>query len=202
MRKLVLALALALPWHQAAAEEISSAYVETKTEADCLTFDKAAADDGDFANLVCPGYRGYPVLMFTGDLRESLFYGFPPAKFEDVPWQSFETFNGAFAKTEWRISTHEGKSIPFATIRRWHVQADVEGKEKDIEVLVVAKVGQPGKADGCVVGLVLATGEPNANELARKIADEQVRDFACGADEPVLVGEPMPVFYSEGKTKD
>jgi hypothetical protein len=42
----------------------------------------------------------------------------------------------------------------------------------------------------------VATGNPKANETARKIADEQVRDFACGADEPVQVeGEaPVPSF--------
>ncbi|MBT1157870.1 hypothetical protein J1C56_19935 [Aminobacter anthyllidis] len=202
MRKHVLALALAMPLHQAAAEEISSVYVETKTETDCVIFDKAGTDDGDYANMVCPGYRGYPVLVFSADLRESVFYGFPPADFVDIPWQSFETFNRSAGKAEWRISSHDGKVIPFATIRRWYVQADVEGKDKEIEVLVVTKVGQPGKADGCVVALVMATGEPKANELARKIADEQVRDFACGSDERVVVGEPMPVFYSEGKTKN
>lgn len=201
MRKLLMALVLAMPWQQAAAEEISSAYVETDVARDCVVFDKSASDDGDYANSVCPGYRGYPVLVFSGDLRESIFYGFPPADFIDVPWQSFEAFNGGAAKTEWRISTHEGMSVPFATIRRWHVQADV-GSNEEIEVLVVSKVGQPGKADGCVVGLVLATGKPNANEMARKIADGQVRDFACGSDERVIVGEPMPIFYSEGKTKN
>ncbi|WP_269931971.1 hypothetical protein [Aminobacter sp. HY435] len=202
MRKLLVALALAMPWQQAAGEEISSAYVETDADRDCVVFDKAGSDDGDYANGVCPGYRGYPVLVFAADLRESVFYGFPPADFIDVPWQSFETFNRAAGKAEWRISSHDGKAIPFATIRRWYVQAEPAEEDKEIEVLVVSKVGQPGKADGCVVALVLATGKPNANEMARKIADEQVRDFACGADERVMVGEPMPVFYSEGKTQN
>lgn len=202
MRKLLMALAVAMPWHQAAAEEISSAYVEINVETDCVVFEQADAEDGGFVHRVCPGYRGYPVLVFESDLRENIFYGFPPTDFADIAWQSFETFNGALAKTEWRISTHEAASTPFATIRRWHVQADVEGKEKDVEVLVVSKVGQPGKADGCVVALVLASGKPNANDLARKIADEQARDFACGADERVLVGEPMPVFNSVDKTQN
>lgn len=202
MRKLLMALAVAMPWHQAAAEEISSAYVETNVETDCVVFEQADAEDGGFVHRVCPGYRGYPVLVFESDLRENIFYGFPPTDFADIAWQSFETFNGALAKTEWRISTHEGASTPFATIRRWHVQADVEGKEKDVEVLVVSKVGQPGKAEGCVVALVLASGKPQANDLARKIADEQARDFACGADERVLVGEPMPVFNSVDKTEN
>ena len=61
-------------------------------------------------------------------------------------------------------------------------------------MLVVEKVGQLGEQDGCAVGLVLATGNPKANETARKIADEQAANFACGGDERVLVGEPMPSF--------
>lgn len=199
MRKLVLAMVLVVPWHMAAAEEISSAYTEVRSEQDCVNYEKAGADDGDFANFACLGYRGYPVLMFTGDLRVSMFYGFPPADLDGVPWQSFGTFNSTGGKIEWRISDHDGLSVPFATIHRWYVQDDA-GEAKQIEVLVVAKVGQPGKADGCAVGLVLATGKPNANELARKIADEQARDFACGADERVLIGEPIPEFVSVAKT--
>ena len=57
-------------------------------------------------------------------------------------------------------------------------------------------MGQIAERDGCAVGLVMATGNPKANETARKIADEQARNFACGADERVLVGAdaPLPEF--------
>ena len=89
--------------------------------------------------------------------------------------------------------------MPFATIHRWFV-SDPEDPDKQIEVLVVEKVGQIGERDGCAVGLVLATGNPNANEMARKIADEQARDFACGADERVIVGDPMPEFSRHSRT--
>ncbi|MGO4841508.1 hypothetical protein AB4144_55540, partial [Rhizobiaceae sp. 2RAB30] len=60
-------------------------------------------------------------------------------------------------------------------------------------------VGQIGERDGCAVGLVMATGNPKANETARKIADEQARTFACGADERVLVGgePPLPEFHRQ-----
>ena len=43
-------------------------------------------------------------------------------------------------------------------------------------------------------GLVLATGNPGANETARKIADEQARNFACGVDQRIVVGDAMPDF--------
>ena len=65
--------------------------------------------------------------------------------------------------------------------------ARVEDNLGPSEVLVVAKVGQVKEQDGCAVGLVMATGNPKANETARKIADEQARGFACGGDERVLV---------------
>ena len=78
---------------------------------------------------------------------------------------------------------------------RWFV-SDPEDDTKKTEVLVVEKVGQLGERDGCAVGLVVATDNPKANETARRIADESVRDFACGADERVLVSGdvPMPSF--------
>ncbi|MEJ6783693.1 hypothetical protein [Aminobacter sp. Piv2-1] len=200
MRKFLLAASaalVALAWRPASAEEISSAYTDITAGPDCVTFDQAAPDEGDFANLVCPGYRGYPVVMFTADLRESVFYGFPPADLDQIPWQSFGHFNSTGGRIEWRIAAVDG--VPFATIHRWYVQDDAD-QSKQVEVLVVAKVGQPGKAEGCVVGLVLASGKPNANEMARRLADEQVRDFACGADERVTVGDPMPEFLSVDKT--
>jgi hypothetical protein len=48
--------------------------------------------------------------------------------------------------------------------------------------------------DGCAVGLVLATGNPEANEAARELADERARNFTCGVDKRVTVGDPMPDF--------
>jgi len=54
-------------------------------------------------------------------------------------------------------------------------------------------VAQLSDGAGCTVGLVRATGDPDANEKARKIADEQATDFSCG-DERTLVGDPMPAF--------
>jgi len=66
-------------------------------------------------------------------------------------------------------------------------------------VLVVEKVGQLHERDGCAVGLVVATGNPQANETARKIADEQARNFICGSDERVIVadGIPLPDFQRQ-----
>ncbi len=173
----------------AAAAEMSSAYTELDTARDCSVLE-SSQDEGDFVRLVCPGWRGYPVILSAGDLRESVFYGFPPTG--DLPWESFGPFNATGNKIEWRIETDGETALPIATIHRWFV-SDPEDDTKKTEVLVIEKVGQLADRDGCAVGLVVATGNPKANETARRIADESVRDFACGADERLLVSGDVPL---------
>jgi hypothetical protein len=175
------------------AGEISSVYTDLDAENGCTTFAAAGEGEGDWANLVCTGYSGYPVIIYSADLRESVFYGFPPAGDLAPAWESFAAFNSAGPKIEWRIEMNGDRALPFATIHRWFVSNDPDSPEKKTEVLVVAKVGQIAERDGCAVGLVVATGNPKANETARKIADEQARYFACGADERVLVSGDVPL---------
>jgi hypothetical protein len=196
VRKVFCCLALSSFWSFAHAAGISSVYTEINPDKDCTVFASAEEGEGDWANLVCTGYRGYPVIIYSADLRESVFYGFPPAGDLAPAWESFAAFNSTGPKIEWRVVGEGSQAIPFATIHRWFVSNDPDDPEKKTEVLVVAKVGQIAERDGCAVGLVVATGNPKANETARKIADEQARDFACGADERVLVGgdSPLPEF--------
>lgn len=174
----------------ARAETIESAYTDLVVDRDCSIF-SANEEGGDFANFVCNGYLGYPLVFYSGDLRESVFYGFPPQG--DHIWESFDAFNSSGGRIEWRVAVDGGKKIPFATIHRWTISADPEDPDKKVEVLVVEKIGQVERNEGCAVGYVVATGNPQANDTARKIADQQVRTFACGADEPVQVEGEVPV---------
>ena len=194
MKSILSVLALAGFCHTAAAGEISSAYSDLDADKDCAVFASAGEDDGEWANRVCTGWRGYPVLVYSGDLRESVFYGFPPGGDLAPAWESFSAFNSSGPRIEWRIETDNGRAVPFAAIHRWFVSSDAENPDKQIEVLVVEKVGGIDQREGCAIGLVLATGNPGANEMARKIADETARGFACGADERTIVGDPMPEF--------
>jgi hypothetical protein len=41
----------------------------------------------------------------------------------------------------------------------------------------------------CHVAYIDVQGNPNANELARKAADETARGFQCGKDEVQVIGE-------------
>ncbi|MBD0413999.1 hypothetical protein [Oryzicola mucosus] len=191
MRQFFAALLLFALSGSAEAEEIVSAYTEFDIDRDCAVTERATEGEGTFSNYVCNGYRGFPVILSVDDMRESIVYGFPGA--DKTAWESFSGFNSAGPRIEWRLATYEGMELPFATIRRWFVH-DPDEDDKKLEILVVSKIGQPGEADGCVVGLVMATGKPDANDMARIIADRQARDFACGADERVFVGEPIPEF--------
>lgn len=192
----IAALALA---GRAGAQQVTSAYSEI-ADATCTTYAAPGAGEegGDWANLVCDGHRGYPVFIFYADARESVFYGFPPAGDLAPSWESFSAFNSTGPRIEWRIETVDGRAIPFATIHRWFV-SDPEDADAKTEVLVVAKVGQPSAREGCAVGYVVATGNPGANEKARLVADGQVRDFVCGADQPTILegSVPVPEFTRE-----
>ncbi len=46
---------------------------------------------------------------------------------------------------------------------------------------------------GCTVGLIAAAGNPQANDEARKIADEKAKTFQCGKDRRVTSGD-VPAF--------
>jgi hypothetical protein len=190
MRALVIPLALAGFCQAAQAGDISSAYTDLDWKKDCVTYAQAAEGDGDWASLVCSGYRGYPVLIGYDDARESVYYGFPSDDMTAV-WESFTAFNGSGPKVEWRIETNGDVAIPFAAIHRRSV-SNPEDEKKSIEVLVVAKVAQPEEHQGCTIGLVLATGNAQANDLARKLADEKAKTFACGKDKREVIGDVPP----------
>ncbi len=188
MRRASLLSALILFVSPSHAEEIASAYSDLDPAA-CTVYAQAVPDtEGEWSNSVCSGFRGYAVFVSDADGRSSLFYGFPPQGEDQPLWESFSAFNSAAPKIEWRVSGTSGAAVPFAAIHRFFV-SDPEEFEKKTEVLVVEKVGQPKEREGCTVGLVLATGNAGANEMARRIADEQAHDFACGADQPTFIGQ-------------
>jgi len=191
MRALLIPLALAGFCQAAHGADISSAYTDLDSKKDCVTYAQAEQGDGDWANLVCSGYRGYPVLINYDDARESVYYGFPSDDMTAV-WESFSAFNGSGPKVEWRIETKGDIAIPYAAIHRRSV-SNPEDDKKSIDVLVVAKVAQPEQHEGCTIGLVLATGNPQANDQARKLADEKAKTFACGKDRREVIGS-VPDF--------
>ena len=71
--------------------------------------------------------------------------------------------------------------------------SDVEKAKGPVEpsgrVLVVTRLGPGGV---CQVGYVDVGANPDANELARKLADEHARDFRCGKDKRIVLGKTDP----------
>ena len=167
---LLLAATLAVPLLSfgAAAEEITTAYTPLKLKT-CkdLTPPEAREYGGVF---LCKGYGGMDVRVAEGDLRMFVSCG-PNSADQTAAKQTLPAFNSIGETLEWRLAN--GK--PFATILRFHWDSDgAKGS-----TLVVTKLG---RSDACHVAYVMATGNPNANVLARKVADGQARGFDCARD--------------------
>jgi hypothetical protein len=178
-----LAALLAASW--ANAQTVSSQYSSTAPK-DCRMIGKPSELDGSTTRF-CPGKAGLSVLISEDDLRETVSVGKSRAAAAKEPaaqvW--FGPFNSALTIVEWRMAG----STPFAIIQRWLIadNADRDGKDRprDKAMLAVTRL-PPGEV--CHVAYVDVTANPNANELARKAADELARDFKCGKDEVKVIG--------------
>ena len=127
-------------------------------------------------------------LIAEDDLREVVSVGRnrQAAANEPAAERWFGPFNSTEHTVEWRMA--DGK--PFAIIQRWHIadvtDPDKQGRPNTKAMLVVTRL-PPGPV--CHVAYVDAVANPNANELARKAADEFARDFKCGKDEVRVIGQ-------------
>lgn len=186
------ALLALVGWLSAPASAQSIDYVYTKFDSRKCRHERGRAVE-DYGSWLCPGHDKLNVLLSAGDQRMYVTYG-PWKKNNIALSQTFPGFNSVYEGTvEWRIEKSAGgKARPFATILRWNVMlsADQEKATGPItstgRVLVVTRLG----ADGvCHVGYVDARANPDANELARKIADEHARTFKCGKDKAIVLGK-------------
>ena len=161
------------------AQQIESSYTDLDLNLHCTVI-----QSDDFGSTwACPGLKGIPVMVSEGDLRMFVSYGLTSTT-EKAAEQTLGPFNRLGDKIEWRVSNAEGYWKPFATILRYFTQR--EGTETEGQVLVVTRV-QPGAT--CQIAYVDALANPDANELARKTADERAKDFDCSKDEPEYVGK-------------
>jgi len=149
-------------------------------------------DEQDGFCTVCAGHGRYRVRLCEGDLRMSLiYYGTPQPPQQD--WQSFAQFNHVGKAVEWRIAAGQ----PTATILRWFIEnANDSGIPDDAhrgQTLVVQTVARQQGEISCPVGFVDARANPDANDIARKIADEIAPSFRCGVDMPAFHGVRGPL---------
>ena len=170
----------------AGAQTIGGTYTSTVPK-DCRVSDVHHGVD-DSTTRFCPGKAGLGVLVSEDDLRETVSVGRSRATASKEPaaqaW--FGPFNSSNGTVEWRAL--EGK--PFAIIQRWHLDdngdEDRNGRPTAKPMLVVTRL-PPGPV--CHVAYVDVTANPDANELARRAADELARGFPCGKDEARVIGQ-------------
>lgn len=185
--KHVAAIALALFATPASAQSLTSDYTKVDQQnGGCHVIARAAEGDGEWADLICPGYGHYPYVLSYGDGREQVTYGF--ASSSVMP--SFAPFNYANDTVEWRLVTENDAKRPVAAIQRWYL-ADQDGKWAT-QILVVSKVGQPdGSGEACVMGYVAAADGAPANERARAISDK-APNWECGSE--IIVEDAVRAF--------
>lgn len=179
--RLTLAVAVIVLATPAAAIENTSAYTKLDL-AECRQEPPNPDDPLQSGVWWCEGYDGMKVLVLEGDLRFFVSYGDAAAK-EPAASQTLPSFNNIGGTLEWRLERGEdGEWHAFATILRFLTDSDgVKG-----ETLVVTKIGGAGQV--CHVGMVDAKANPNANELARGVADDVAPEFVCGSERALDYG--------------
>jgi hypothetical protein len=158
------------------AHRFGSSYTSTAPK-DCRMIGKPSELDGSTTRF-CPGKSGLGVLISEDDLRETVSVGrnHQAAAREPAAQAWFGPFNSTTNTVEWRAV--DGK--PFAIIQRWLIADNGDRDKEDRPIakpmLTVTRL-PPGAV--CHVAYIDVQANPNANDLARKAADELARDFNC-----------------------
>jgi hypothetical protein len=112
-------------------------------------------------------------------LREAVSVGRNRASAAREP--AAQAWFGPFSSTTTTVDWRALDGTPFAIIQRWHLadnsDEDKDGRPVAKPMLAVTRL-PPGAV--CHVAYVDVKANPNANELARKAADEIARGFKCG----------------------
>jgi hypothetical protein len=167
------------------AQTFGSSYTSSAPK-DCRV-SRAGNGIDDSTIRVCPGKAGLKMLISEDDLRETVSVGRSRAAAarEPAAQAGFGPFNSTAATVEWRALN--GK--PFAIIQRWQIadnaDEDKDGRPIAKPMLVVTRL-PPGAV--CHVAYIDVKANPDANELARKTADEDAGDFKCGTDAVKVIG--------------
>ncbi|MGE0629095.1 MAG: hypothetical protein AB7O43_14820 [Hyphomicrobiaceae bacterium] len=171
----VLVVAITLVLSQRAFANPLRSQLTTIDLSECRT---VAAGPGSKAWL-CPGLKGFPVLLTERDGRHTLSFGSKPAGRRSVTQSLAERntiFDGKTRPTiEWRIEHRfDGGEVPFATIVRYHARRG----EHTREVLVITKVDA---SRSCRLAVIDASATDNPMALARNWADAEARQRTCPA---------------------
>jgi hypothetical protein len=140
----------------------------------------------DYGSWWCRGYGDVVVQVSGGDQRSYVSYGRNAAK-EPAARQTLASFNSQGKTIEWRLKRGaDGSLKPFASIMRWNTTVSGGAEPVRGQVVVVTRL-EPGAV--CHIGYVDGRANPDANVLARRIADENAASFRCGTDQPIVLGQ-------------
>ena len=141
-------------------------------------------EEGGGAALRCQGLDGVPVFVSEGDLRFDVDFGA-----RDENFDSFAPFNSLGERVEWRVE----EGVPFAAILRFSFETpDADPAAQKGSVLGIFKIGTD-EAPGCPIAYVDALLNPEANLIARQVADGFARAFRCGRDRATYIGVTGPL---------
>ncbi len=156
-------------------------YAYTTFDADKTCKHRKGRDVEDYGTWTCAGYAGIPVVLSAGDQRMQVSFGSRASR-EVAAGETLPSFNDVYKGTvEWRLERgKDGKIRPFATILRWNYMLSPDDRKASGRMLVITRLNPGGV---CHVGYVDGR-RADANDTARKIADEKARTFRCGVDKP------------------
>lgn len=165
-----------------AAERFSSAYTTTQPK-DCRKVGHVVTGGDEIASdVACKGFGGLVVLRQMDDDRETISVGRSAraAGAEPASSQGFAPFNSTGDTVEWRL---DSSRKPFAIIQRWRITDNenlgADGRPHSAPLLVVTRLA-PGPV--CHVAYVDVAANPDANEVARRAADDWAAGFDCRKD--------------------
>ncbi len=152
-------------------------YAYTQFDADKNCKHRKGRDVEDYGTWTCAGYAGAPVVLSAGNQRMQVSFGRRAAD-EVAAGETLGSFNDVYKGTiEWRLTRGKnGKPVPYATILRWNYMTSPDDRKSSGRVLVVTRLNPGGV---CHIGYVDARANPDANEIARKLAVEKARSFVC-----------------------
>lgn len=144
----------------------------------CKLLERAKEGDGEWARFQCKSFSKYRVFVDYDDARDyvRLKYGQMEIKLR----HGVSEFSRTGPKMEWRFD-RGNKAFPYAVIFRMY---HTKGSKRERSTLFVARISPNG---GCVVGSVAGNARPNANVLARKMADTRTQGFRCGTDQRINI---------------
>lgn len=138
-------------------------------EKSCKVTEAAKEGEGDWITMRCPGVLGYTLERSIDDGRESLKIVHGKEIYDLNFWDHVTSaFNHLGEKAEWRLK--DGR--PTALIVR---MVDSHEGEDRTHYLIVASI-RPRHS--CVVQVINATKEANANKQAQQAAD-RAKDLNC-----------------------